>query len=401
MKKRILAFGVVLSLLCGLIILPTNVSAVQINKGKIQIDTVEGVTGGDVVVPIRIIENPGIMAVTVSVTYDPNVLKYDGFYYGGVFNDYTIADHPSRKLIRVVICDTRDKTKDGKIISFKFKIAEDAKAELTKIDMQYSSGDICNWYLDKIMPEVVSGGVNVAFNGKNCTHKGLYGDWTVVSEPVCKEVGVKERVCSQCGAKDYAEIEPIGHTYSDTWTVDKPATAESDGTMSRYCIRCDDYVDRITFSLEDSEKENIDNTIWEDLDDKETGEELFKEQNPGKKPTVNSNTESTKDSNESGKDSSTDKSESAVSNDTSTQNSAGTESGDQSSETESDSSPDADEKDKNVIKDVMESVLPQIETDDGETKSLLEILTAEFPFLEKTFEVSEILVIILIILAIF
>lgn len=298
MKKRILSVIIsvcliIISACCGF-----SVSAADINEGKIEIPTIDANVGDSVVVPIKITENPGIMAVTVSVTYDPSVLKYETFYYGDVFTDYTIANHKDRKLIRLVICERRNKKTDGNIISFKFKVLDNAKAELTKIGLEYSRGDFCNWNLDKIMPEVVSGGINVAFNGSNCTHKS-YGEWKEVTKPVCEEVGVSERACKLCGHKELKEIPPIGHTYSDIWTVDKPATAESDGTMSRYCIRCDDYVDRINFSLEQSEKEEIKNEIWEDVTDKELGEQLFKDQNPDKELTPNKPADTDKENEDS------------------------------------------------------------------------------------------------------
>lgn len=286
MVKKISSAVICFCMVLGLIFSAPVVFAADINQGVIEIDTVEGITGDTVVVPIKITQNPGIMAVTVSVTYDPDVLKYAGFYYGDIFTDYTIAVHPDRRLIRLVICERRNKTNDGTIVSFKFKIADNAKAELTKIGLEYGKGDFCDWDLNKIMPQIVPGGINVAFNGKNCTHKS-YGEWKVVSEPVCEEVGISERVCKQCGHKELKETAAIGHTYSDSWTVDKPATAEAEGTMSRYCIRCDDYVDRVNFSLEQSESSGIKNEIWQDITDNKVGEELFKEQNPDKELTPN------------------------------------------------------------------------------------------------------------------
>ncbi len=292
MKKRLFFITACICLIMCIIFSVPTVSAVEIKKGIIEVATVDGNVGDEVIVPIKIKENPGIMAVTISVTYDSSALEYVSFYYGGVFNDYTVADHPTRNLIRLVICETRDKKTDGKVISFKFKIKSNAKAELTKIGIDYKLGDFCNWNLDKIMPQVVSGGVNVAFNGQNCPHKE-YGDWTVVTEPVCSNVGVSERVCKLCGHKELKEIPAIGHTYSDKWTVDKPATAEKEGTMSRYCIRCDSFVDRVTFSLEQTKNENIKNEFWADVEDNKVAEQLFAEQNPGSKPTENSDPENT------------------------------------------------------------------------------------------------------------
>ena len=89
-----------------------------------------------IMIPIKIIENPGIMAVTVSITYDPTAIKYQDFYYGDIFTDYTIAVHPDRKLIRLVICERRNRTENGNIISFKFKILDEAKAELKGVTLE-------------------------------------------------------------------------------------------------------------------------------------------------------------------------------------------------------------------------------------------------------------------------
>lgn len=385
MKKRIFSGLIIFCVIIGMLFSVPTVSAAEINKGIIEISTVSGMVGEEVVVPILIKENPGIMAVTVSVTYDPTALEYVGYYYGNVFNDYTIAAHPDRKLIRVVICETRNKKNDGRIISFRFKVSKNAKAELTKIGLEYSKGDLCNWSLDKIMPEVVTGGVEVAFNGENCPHK-KYGEWTVLSEPVCKEVGVSERVCEQCGHKEYKEIDAIGHTYSDNWTVDKPATAEKDGTMSRYCIRCDDYVDRITFSLEQSENGGINNTIWEDVTNKETAEQLFAEQNPGKKPTQNTN---------SSKDSSKDNSSEKVSSDSSTEESSSAKNPDKSNQ-----STDSSDKEYTDIDKILEELLPDTETADGETVNVYEKLLEAFPKFESGVKTAQILILILLFIGI-
>ena len=287
MKKSAFSFFLCICAVVSLLIFSAPaVSAADVCQGKIEVGTVEGITGDIVAVPIKLTENPGIMAVTVSITYDPEVLKYKGAYYGDIFNDYTVANHPDRKLIRLVICEMRNKTNDGNIIILKFQVKDNAKAELTKIGLEYSRGDFCNWNLDKIMPTVTSGGINVAFNGENCPHKN-YGKWTVVSKPTCVDKGLDERVCELCGHKEYKDTDPIGHTYSDKWTVDRPATAEKDGTMSRYCIRCDDYVDRVSFSLEQSEESDIKNDIWSEIPDNNVGNELFKEQFPDEELTPN------------------------------------------------------------------------------------------------------------------
>lgn len=468
--KRLFSLILTGCFIIGILCFAPTVSAADIKQGIVEVSKVNANVGEEIVVPVQIKENPGIMAITISVTYDPAALEYFSYYYGNVFNDYTVAAHPDRKLIRVVICETRNKTKNGNIISLRFKVKKEAKAQFYPITVEYSRGDFCNWDLDKIMPEVVAGGVEVAFNGENCPHKN-YGEWTVVTEPVCEEVGVKVRVCDFCGHNDYKEIKAIGHTYSDVWTVDKPATAESDGTMSRYCIRCDDYVDRITFSLEQTEKEEIDNTIWEDFTDKETAEDIFEEQNPGKEPTKNSpsNKNESNSKPSADKDSSKDKVSSNTSSKDKTSSSTSskgekpnTSSKNEKPETEDNTSKgDADKSDETVDKSssdkeddsenassdkaskpantdknssskdnknnsssaesepldhtqkpdeknedtsskesILEQILPEIKTEEGESISVYQKLVETFPKFKTVINVARVLLIVLLIIII-
>lgn len=380
--KKIISLFCIACLTIGMVFCAPKISAAVIKKGIVEVGTVKSIVGDEVVVPVLIKENPGIMAVTISVTYDPTALEYVSHYYGNVFDDYTIANHTDRKLVRVVICGITNKRKDGTIISLKFRVTKDAKAELTPITVKYTKGDFCNWNLDKIMPEVISGGVEVAFNGENCPHKN-YGEWSIVTEPSCEDVGVKVRTCSLCGHNKYKEISPIGHTYSENWTVDRPATEDSDGTMSRYCIRCDDYVDRITFSLEQSEKEDIDNIIWEDFTDKETAEEIFKEQNPGKKPTKNP----TSNKNEAD----------AKPQDSSKVETVGNTSADGtlSKPTDKPQQPSQKDEDSSSMGDVLEQILEEAENQNGEIISVYQELIEAFPRFKTIIKVAQILLIIL------
>ena len=284
MLKKLISLILCLSLCLCLVSGALVTKAATINKGIITVDTVEGITGDTVTVPIRIAENPGILAVSISITYDSSVLTYEKFYKGNVITDYMVVDHPTKNLIRLVSLCAWDTTNDDVILTLQFEIANNATMGLHPISIEYSSGDFCNENLDRIMPEIVSGGVNVAYNGSNCEHK-KYGDWTEAAAPSCDEKGLKERVCESCGHKDLKDINPVGHEYSNEWTVDKKATPEENGTMSRYCIRCDSYVDRITFPYEKVEEGTVENDLGSKPEDKTYAEEAFKEQNPGKELT--------------------------------------------------------------------------------------------------------------------
>ncbi len=60
-----------------------------------------------------------------------------------------------------------------------------------------------------------------------------------VVAPTCTEGGIKTFTCTVCGAIDTKNVGPLGHTYADTFTIDKPVTCLTDGLQSKHCIRCD------------------------------------------------------------------------------------------------------------------------------------------------------------------
>lgn len=256
-----------------------------IEKGVLTVDTVDGLEGESVYVSLKFTENPGLMGVSISVNYDPEVLTYEEYIMGDILTDSMVNNRPDKKYIRLVSLDLFEKKNDGTLITLKFKIKEgDVAAGLSKITVTYNKGDFCNQKLEKLMPQIVSGGVNVTPLVKECKHSE-YGEWTTVAPATCEKEGVEQRLCKECSHPETRTTAALGHSYSSEWTVDLPATAERDGTMSRYCIRCDSFVDRVSFSLEQTEDEKIDNTYGSTENDKEYAEEIFKDQNPDKELT--------------------------------------------------------------------------------------------------------------------
>lgn len=66
-----------------------------------------------------------------------------------------------------------------------------------------------------------------------------WDDGTDVVAPTCTEGGIKTFTCTVCGAVDTKNVSALGHTYADTYTIDKPVTCLTDGLQSKHCIRCD------------------------------------------------------------------------------------------------------------------------------------------------------------------
>lgn len=278
LSKRIICFIGIFTLLLGTLWIPA--CADDYPEGHIIIDTVSAVTGDSVIVKFRMENNPGIMAMTISITYDSSALTYERFYRG-YLRDYTVADHPDKNLIRLVNCEIGNTFKNDIMISLQFKVNDTAEFDFYPISIEYKSGDFCNSQLKKIMPKITSGGIDVAFNGSNCSHK-KYGEWETAAKPSCTEPGVEQRTCQKCGHVDMRETPAAGHDYEDYWTVDKPAASDSTGTMSRHCKNCDAYTDLLTFSLEETEENNLENDSGSVIEPSDFTDKLVKEQLPEK-----------------------------------------------------------------------------------------------------------------------
>lgn len=280
--KKLIAFICSICFILTVFSIALTASAAVVEKGHITIGSTSAATGDIVTIPISIEDNPGIMSITISITYDSNALKYIEHIPGRVVKDFeNVVNHPQSNIIRFVCLEPSDRKKNDVIMSLRFKVKDDAEFGFSKIDIEYSKGDFCNWNLDKIMPTVTSGGVDIAFNGNNCSHKN-YSEWKIAAEPTCSSEGVEERVCQKCNHIDSRKIEKVGHEFPEEWTIEKAATADSPGTMVRYCVTCNDFVDRIEYTLEDSEKGEFENNAGTEVPKNEVIEDLFKEQYPDK-----------------------------------------------------------------------------------------------------------------------
>ena len=277
MLHKIFAF-----ITCAVILMSTLTGAFTASAegdGIITVEKTVAATGDTVFVDLTIADNPGIMAITVSITYDPEALTFVKYYYGDVFSDYTVAAHPDKKHIRLVISEKKDKTANGTIASFQFQVADNAEAGLHEMTVEYSSGDFCNYDLVRLMPTIVPGGVDVKFNGNNCSHKS-FNEWESEVAPTCTKPGIEQRICKNCPHTEHRETKTLGHTFSDKFTVDTPATEDTPGTMSRHCIRCDATTNTTMFTLEESDKGELDNKPEAEVPDNEVIKDIILQQHP-------------------------------------------------------------------------------------------------------------------------
>ena len=243
-------------LLCICIISICGVTATASSVPVITVSNVTADNGDEVTVDISIANNPGIMAMAFCITYDSSALEYTG-YNKGYLSKYTVKDHSDKGHIAFVNDESSDKATDGVIISVKFKIKDDARGKKYAISLanlnrqKYGTKlykSFSNSKLESIEPTVISGGITVRETCQNSGHK--FGEWSVITPADCTNKGSKTHTCIRCQFSETVEI-PIAHDFEAEWTIDKAATPEEDGEMSRHCTLCDAVTDKITFSYEE------------------------------------------------------------------------------------------------------------------------------------------------------
>lgn len=64
-----------------------------------------------------------------------------------------------------------------------------------------------------------------------------YGEWKVTKEPTCTEEGLESAVCTECGEETVRGIDALGHDFEVWETVTEPTCTE-EGQESSICERC-------------------------------------------------------------------------------------------------------------------------------------------------------------------
>ncbi len=151
--KKIIMFLLVVTL----ILFPVTVSA---NKNcKIEIETLEATIGETIFIDVNIKDNPGISAVTISVSYDSSTLEFAD-YKKGIFSDCSVKNFEDKNLIRIVALEDKDVKVDGTLVSLGFMVKKFNNSKTIPITLQHNSGDFCNVNGDIVSPKVISGAIN-------------------------------------------------------------------------------------------------------------------------------------------------------------------------------------------------------------------------------------------------
>lgn len=255
--------------------------------------TETAVPGDTVAVSVEMSNNPGIMAMTFTVSYDQDALSFTSKTLGK-WNDYTIVDHPEIGYVSFVNCEMKNRKYTGTIFTLYFTVKDKAKPgehqfKIMNINPEKHKEDLTGCFANKehdaISVTAIGGTLTI---GKTCSNAGhTFNKFKTAIEPTCIAKGLKTRSCTICGHTESEELEMTHHVYEEDWTVDVVATDEQTGIMSRHCKNCPAVTDKVYYSLEESEQNELENTEestitsddWEKLEEIEKENERIEEEN--------------------------------------------------------------------------------------------------------------------------
>lgn len=254
--KKILSFISITILIFAMSVVP----AFAAGNGSITISSASGKQGDTVTLNVNMNSNPGLVTMTIRVTYDNNVLQLTGvadskLLVGAQLNTtynspYTIA--------WVDGSATTNNTKTGKIASFTFKIKDDAKVGNSNVALQFIDSFDTNYNGNSFT--ATSGKITVnckshtygAYTNKDAgnhtrtcsvcgaveTKAHTWNGGQVTKAATCKETGTKTFTCTACSATKTETIAKTNnHTYG-AWTKTKAPTCTAKGSESRTCSVC-------------------------------------------------------------------------------------------------------------------------------------------------------------------
>lgn len=287
-------FAVILTFIMLLALCPT-VSAES--NPRIIVSSASAKPGETVSVNISISNNPGIRAMAFSVTYDQSNLEFVSYTKGWISTPQ-YRDYADNGYVSFNILESSAKLNVGSIMSLTFKIKDTAKPGDYRITLgnnyfKSEGYDLSKAFVDDkenyySTPKITSGNITVLGPCHTVGHK--FGEWVQTKESTCTEMGLKERTCSVCSEVEQRKLTFV-HDFEEEWTVDRVATPEKNGIMSRHCKLCPETTDAIVFRYD--EIQTPDDT--ETPDNTETPDDTDPENSNPDSSTDDDNTTSTED----------------------------------------------------------------------------------------------------------
>lgn len=197
------------------------------------VDTVTGKQGDEVKVKVSMRNNPGVAILQIKMSYDKDALTLVSYERGDAMKDasFTPGQHLDDIPFNCLWSGPVNRYGDGVLVTFTFKIKEDAAPGSSAVTLTYSPDNVINQDFEEVTFAVENGGVTVS-----CNHTA--GAWEVQTAATCTQPGTEIQKCTKCGeAVNSRTIEATGHT-AGAWEVQTAPTCTQPGTEIQKCTVC-------------------------------------------------------------------------------------------------------------------------------------------------------------------
>ena len=213
--KKLISFIVIAAMLIGCF----TVGAIASGTPTMTVSSENAKPGDTVTVKFSIANNPGVMALSVPVSYDTARLESPTFTESGMtgwtFGTVALWDASSNS------------TFEGTMFEITFHVKDDAANGIAVVSI--GAVEAMNIDEEEIAFSVVSGGVEV-----KAPHTHEWDNGTITTPATCTTDGVKTFTCSGCDEIKTETVPALGHNWSE-WTVTTEASCSAKGTETRVC----------------------------------------------------------------------------------------------------------------------------------------------------------------------
>ncbi len=205
----------------------------------------EQYAGQQAKVPVKLLNNPGVVSVGAEFVYDPAQMTFAGLESGLFTTDqFSVSDKDGTLTIFVESPEVADVTEDGVAFYMLFDIPDSA----TILDEYTFTGSSIDNYNVNADEEYVSIEVDNGIVKVKCPHTDKLPPETV--EPTCTEPGYIEEKCALCGEIVTQDVDPahpdaLGHDEGEP-VIDPAPTCTETGMKYVYCERCDELLSSTT-----------------------------------------------------------------------------------------------------------------------------------------------------------
>ena len=228
MKK---IYTLISCLVLAIMALGMNVNA-STGRTIISVDKVVAGEESSVRVPVKIMNNEGLVGATITIEYD-QALTLQSIDSGDAFSSLTMTKPGdlTEKKINIVWDGMEEDSSNGVIAVLNF--SKPKKAGSYDVKISYEDGGIIDGNLQPVEVTMYNGSITVKGSSEgekdSCAVNGHKGG---------KATCIKKAVCSVC-RKEYGEVDPTNHEGETELRNVKKATCTEDGnTGDTYCKSC-------------------------------------------------------------------------------------------------------------------------------------------------------------------